>query len=335
MEDNKKQIGYVPQINYTNNYYAELEFNDTNDNNNNTETEEGKQIIEDLLSNMNNLNNLISKLPNEVSNIIKEVYDPVLDFIEEELKNKVVESIPEEENWEYKDSNNDNNNNQDNDDNNDNSQDIDDMWGTDDFFPIEKEEHTKEEIYEKEFIKNLVDLFYYYNSELQNIITEFWRDYILATSNKSSSEIKLILNNILFNSNDIIDNAKHLLDSAVRQQIIKDMKLDYHNLMFSAEATITNLKQLKAIQELRIRYSKIDKVIGNTKTNQFNNNFLEASLISYNKKYDIAYENLYRYLNSSNKVIRDSFQSWVQEIKSKQILIEREGIKYESTTNGR
>lgn len=98
MEENKKQIGYVPQINYTDDYYSELEFNDINDNDNTIEQEEGKQIVEDLLTNMNNLNSLISKLPNEVSNTIKEVYDPVLDFIEEELKDKVVESIPEEEN---------------------------------------------------------------------------------------------------------------------------------------------------------------------------------------------------------------------------------------------
>ena len=82
-------------------------------------------------------------------------------------------------------------------------------------------------------------------------------------------------------------------------------------------------------------FRSIEKTDGGTKSNQYNNNVLTASLISYDKKYDIAYENLYRYLNSSNKVIKDSFQSWVQEIKSKQTLIEREGIKHESTTNGR
>lgn len=119
----------------------------------------------------------------------------------------------------------------------------------------------------------------------------------------------MIINNILFNSNDVVESAKHLLDSAIRQQVIKDMKLDYHKLMFNAEATITNLKQLKAIQELRVRYSKINEVTGDTKTNQYNNNVLVASIMSYNRKYDIAYENLYRYLSSSNKVIKDSFQS--------------------------
>lgn len=333
MDENKKRIGYVPELNYTDDYYSEIEYSEI-DNNAPDEKDEGKEVIDNLINNMNVLNTLISKLPNEASNTIKEVFDPVLDFINEELKDKVVEPIPDEDDWNYADTNNNENSDNENDDNN-NNEDVDDMWGTDDFFPTEEEEYTKKDIYEKEYIKNLVDLFYYYNIELQNIITEFWRDYILATSNKTASEIGLIINNILFNSNDIIDNAKHLLDSAVRQQIIKDMKLDYHKLMFNLESTIINLKQLKATQEFRIRYANIEKTDGGTKSNQYNNNVLTASLISYDKKYDIAYENLYRYLNSSNKVIKDSFQSWVQEIKSKQTLIEREGIKHESTTNGR
>lgn len=333
MDENKKRIGYVPELNYTDDYYSEIEYSEI-DNNTPDEKDEGKEVIDNLINNMNVLNTLISKLPSEASNTIKEVFDPVLDFINEELKDKVVEPIPDEDDWNYADTDNNEDSDNENDDNN-NNEDVDNMWGTDDFFPTEEEEYTKKDIYEKEYIKNLIDLFYYYNIELQNIITEFWRDYILATSNKTDSEIGLIINNILFNSNDIIDNAKHLLDSAVRQQIIKDMKLDYHKLMFNLESTIINLKQLKATQEFRIRYANIEKTDGGTKSNQYNNNVLTASLISYDKKYDIAYENLYRYLNSSNKVIKDSFQSWVQEIKSKQTLIEREGIKHESTTNGR
>lgn len=150
---------------------------------------------------------------------------------------------------------------------------------------------------------------------------------MLATSNKTVSEIRMILKNILLSSSSINADAKHLLDSAVRQQIIKDMKMDYFNLMFNAEETIIHLKQLKAMQELRVRYAKIEEVNGNTKTNQMNNIILNSSKMVYNKKYEIAYENLYRYLNSSNKVLRDSFQTWILEIKSKQILIERKGIK--------
>lgn len=96
MEENKKQISYIPQFNYTDEYYSEFEFNDSNINNEQEPNDEGKQIVDNLINNINNLNNLISKLPNEVSDTIKEVYDPVLDFIDEELKDKIVETVPNE-----------------------------------------------------------------------------------------------------------------------------------------------------------------------------------------------------------------------------------------------
>ena len=150
---------------------------------------------------------------------------------------------------------------------------------------------------------------------------------MLASINKNTSEIKMLLDNILLSSSNVINNAKHLLDSAVRESIVKNMKLNYFSTMFNAEETINHLKQLKAMQELRLRYSKIDEVIGDTKTNQMNNNILIASKLIYDRKYEIAYENLYRYLTSSNKILEDTLQTYIQEMKSKQILIERNGIR--------
>ena len=150
---------------------------------------------------------------------------------------------------------------------------------------------------------------------------------MLASINKNTSEIKMLLDNILLSSSNVIDNAKHLLDSAVRESIVKNMKLNYFSTMFNAEETIKHLKQLKAMQELRLRYSKIDEVIGDTKTNQMNNNILIASKLIYDRKYEISYENLYRYLTSSNKILEDTLQTYIQEMKSKQILIERNGIR--------
>ena len=150
---------------------------------------------------------------------------------------------------------------------------------------------------------------------------------MLASINKNTSEIKMLLDNILLSSSNVIDNAKHLLDSAVRESIVKNMKLNYFSTMFNAEETIKHLKQLKAMQELRLRYSKIDEIIGDTKTNQMNNNILMASKLIYDRKYEIAYENLYRYLTSSNKILEDTLQTYIQEMKSKQILIERNGIR--------
>ena len=324
-DNNKQQLGYQPSLTYIDDYTSELNNNITNDSiNNNDEDDDynnGLEEIENLLDNMNNLNNIINGLPNNLSNPIKEVYDQVLSFAKDELENQSVMYVPEEKEYTYDDLKYDDTNI------NNDEPDMSNIWDDEDFFPTTETEHTKDEIMRKEYIKNLVDLFEDYITELDNITSNFWTNFIIACGNKDINDIKIMLDNILLNSSDVIDNAKHLLDTAVKQRIITSMKLDYYNIMFNAEDTIKYLKQLKAMQELRLRYANIDKLIGNTKTNQMNNNLLEAAQLSYDKKYDIAYENLYRYLKTSNKILRNTLQSYIYEIKSKQILIERKGIK--------
>ena len=324
-DNNKQQLGYQPSLTYIDDYTSELNNNITNNSiNNNDEDDDynnGLEEIENLLDNMNNLNNIINGLPNNLSNPIKEVYDQVLSFAKDELENQSVMYVPEEKEYTYDDLEYDNT------DINNDEPDMSNIWDDEDFFPTTETEHTKDEIMRKEYIKNLVDLFEDYITELDNITSNFWTNFIIACGNKDINDIKIMLDNILLNSSDVIDNAKHLLDTAVKQRIITSMKLDYYNMMFNAQDTIKYLKQLKAMQELRLRYANIDKLIGNTKTNQMNNNLLEAAQLSYDKKYDIAYENLYRYLKTSNKILRNTLQSYIYEIKSKQILIERKGIK--------
>ena len=339
-DDNELLIGYRPELQYEDDYVSDIDFNTFNNqdnNNNNNEDDSGKEEIDNLIQDMNDLNNLIDKLPNDVSGIVDEVFDPVIDFIEEELLDKELLPVPNKEEWIYeeyipphKDENPDNN-----DDNIPPILDDDALWDDEDFFPIKKEEHTEEEIIEKEYIKNLVDLFTDYRVNLHTTISNFWMNFIIASHDKSSSEIQMLLNNILLSSSHIKADAKHLLDTAVRQQLIKSMKFDYYLMMFNAEETIKQLQQLKAMKELRLRYSKIPVLDGSTKTNQSNNNLLTASKMTYDIKYEKAYENLYRYLSSSNKMLNDALHTWIQEIKSKQILIERKGINDENATSRR
>lgn len=326
-EINKNQIGYKPHLEYIDNYESNLTYNNydisTLPNNNEDES------IKDLIDNSNKIESIIDLLPNDISDKLEDIYDQVQDFIKNELENETLERVPTENDWNYRDE-----------DTNEEWETIpdeditmdefnpDDEWDDDDdFFPLDKEEHTEEEIIEKEYVKNLVDLFEDYNVNLSKIVSNFWANFLTASINKSTDEIKMILDNILLSSSDVLDNVKHLLDTAVREGIIKNMKLEYFATLFNAEETIKHLKQLKAVKELRLRYAKIDSVVGNSKTNQMNNNILIANKLLYDKKYDIAYENLYRYLTTSNRVLNDTLQTYIQEMKSKQILIERKGIR--------
>lgn len=136
--------------------------------------------------------------------------------------------------------------------------------------------------------------------------------------NKQSNEINMILNDILLNSSQIKDDKKHLLDSAVKSEINKNMKLNFFSNNFDAEGSMKHLKQFKAVYELRLRYAKISKNEKPvTRAEQISNNVLESMNLTYSNKYDKSYTNLYRYLESSNMILEDSLNSAAQSIKTK------------------
>lgn len=320
----EKRIGYRPHIEYQDEYQSDAS-NLFNNQNEETEEIENSQV-DDLIEQGEVIQGLIDKLPGNSSEMVQEVFDQIIDFIENELNGKEYNSIPDEWDWSY--------------DNvkpeeifpdieapkDDDKFTEEDFWNDTDMFPITKTEHTKEEIIEKEYVKNLIDLFDDYFVNLHTILSTLWTNLVIAIINKPTNEINIMLNNILLNSSDVKNDAKHLLDSAIRTQLLKDIKFGYFNNLFNAEETIKHLHQFKAIYELRLRYASIEEIDSINSSTQMNNNILNGMQIIYDKKYDIAYENLYRYLKSSNEVLDDVFKTWIAEIKSKQTLLERKGV---------
>ena len=328
MQD-ERLIGYRPNLEYQDEYtsdatgYFDKQQQGEEDN-------QGQQdnTIDDLIDQMEIIDSLVDKLPGDASDIVGEIIDQIIEFIDEELKDKEYQKVPEEELWYYEDIDNspDPGTQPDWEEPEDDDVEYDPLTPIDPS-PIIKETYTKQEIIEKEYVKNLVDLFNDYAVNMHTALSNFWTNLVSAILNKQSTEISLLVDNILLNSSDIQPKYLHLLDSAIRNQIIRTSKLDFYSNIFNAEETIAHLKQFKAMYELRLRYAKIEKVDGSTREGQMNNNILEGMRITYSKKYDIAYENLLRYLKSSTDVLDDTLKTWLVEIKSKQTLIERKGIK--------
>lgn len=96
--DKEKLLGYKPSFIFLDEYTSELNNQDDSDIEEVPSIEdEGKEQIDNLIEDMEKLDNLINKLPNNVSDIVKEVYDQVLDFTKDELEDKIVLPVPEEE----------------------------------------------------------------------------------------------------------------------------------------------------------------------------------------------------------------------------------------------
>ena len=328
MQD-ERLIGYRPNLEYQDEYTSDATgYFDKQQQGEEDNQEQQDNTIDDLIDQMEIIDSLVDKLPGDASDIVGEIIDQIIEFIDEELKDKEYQKVPEEELWYYEDIDNspDPGTQPDWEEPEDDDVEYDPLTPIDPS-PIIKETYTKQEIIEKEYVKNLVDLFNDYAVNMHTALSNFWTNLVSAILNKQSTEISLLVDNILLNSSDIQPQSLHLLDSAIRNQIIRTSKLDFYSNIFNAEETIAHLKQFKAMYELRLRYAKIEKVDGSTREGQMNNNILEGMRITYSKKYDIAYENLLRYLKSSTDVLDDTLKTWLVEIKSKQTLIERKGIK--------
>lgn len=323
--DKEKQIGYRPDLKYTDEYESDITFKKENEEDDYNQNDDGSDI-DDLLEEGDAIQNMVDKLPDFLGDIIKDPLDPIIDFVKDELDGKEVEKVPVELEWDYID------NEFPEIDPEGGDEEYDDpdigIWDPDDFIPIKKEEYTKEQIMEKEYVKNLYDLFSDYYSNLHTIVSNFWSSLLYSIMNKNSSEIETIMNNILLSSSEIKKDQKHLLDLSIKSQINRDMKLKYFSNNFDAEGSMTHLKQFKAVHELRLRYAKINKNDNPiSRADQMSNNMLKSMSLSYDAKYDKAFESLYRYLKSSNMVLDDALRSATQSIRAKQTLIDTKGVK--------
>lgn len=333
-EENKQSLMYKPNIKYDEDYSTnyvgkpDVVIPDVSKTPDPTIPEVGETL--------DKLQNLIDGLPDDIKDLVNNVFDHVDDIWDEELKDKEYEDIPPEFDWDVipdpdpkpdpPDGGGDKEPGDDDE--------SDDIWGTDDLPEIEEKETPKDEIVDKEYVKHLTDVIEDYANKLNNVLTEFWTNVLISIYKKSGDDIKFIMNNILLTSRDIKEGKRHLLDLGIKSQINKNVKMDFYCNLFTREESIVHLKQFKIAYELRKRYAKIQEPDGKTKTGAMDANMLKAVTISADKKYDVAYSNLYKYLNSSTIVLSDILNTYLQEIKSKQIMIEGAAIN-DNKTNKR
>lgn len=331
-EEIKQSLGYKPDIKYEETYDSDLGRTSNVADSDVTE-EEVNTPIEDLGDLLNKLDTMINNLPGNIGDSINNVFDHVEDMWEDELKDKEYSTIPDEFEWSYDIGEDQNQNNSSNEEDDENDEDDDELELEEDPFAppdiprVEEVTTPKKEIIEKEYIKHLTDVLNDYAIKLHNTLSNFWAGTLIATYNKSTDDKNFILNNILLNSKDVLEQKSHLLDFGIRSQIYKSVKVDFHDNMFSREETLMHLKQFKIAYEMRKKYANIEAPLGSTKTNTMDANMLKAMTITYDKKYDAAFDNLYRYLNSSVIVMDDILKTFMQEIKAKQILVEGKGVK--------
>ena len=178
-----------------------------------------------------------------------------------------------------------------------------------------------------EFLKNLSDLIEYYVSELKNIVSKYYKILTTELVKSSDSEnFSFLYNNINVSNKDIVNSYRHVLDSSLKDEKISVLKTNFLSNSFNFNQTLYHLKSFIFAYKTREKYYSIPYSDNVDMTNSYSNNVLKACRIDSNLKYDKAYENLYRYMNSSLKLTDNVVNDTVQGILKKGILLKKGGI---------
>lgn len=211
------------------------------------------------------------------------------------------------------------------------------IWDPDVPMLVKFEPVDTKDIIEREYIKNVADLFSFYANRLRDILYRYCAEKISALYGKKMDEngkpvpknkddIAFLVNPITNTCKDINEQSKHLFDASVAMSEHNKLKMNFMENAFPLDQTLFHLKNFNTIYQLRLRYAQIEMEEERNKINAMNNNILKGMQASYDQKYDVAYTNLYKYMNSSLDILEDVTNTELAGLKARKTLIEKGGI---------
>jgi hypothetical protein len=197
-------------------------------------------------------------------------------------------------------------------------------------FIIEPVEYDPIEKLEMEYTKNIADLYNYYLNKLQNALNRFYLALVNAIykSNKETGRTdcaQFIIEDIQLADTEVEGGLRHLIDAGLRGEVTGSLKLSFCINNFSLESTLYHMKDFKVAKELRTRYEMEEMMKDGTHDGAISDRMLEGMRNTYDKKYDTAYINLYKYLNSSVDVLEDVLNTLILGVRAKEILLKKGG----------
>ena len=211
----------------------------------------------------------------------------------------------------------------------DETDDEDDIFspgGTKKFNFVEYDDY---EIFELEYIKNVSDLYNHYTYELNKIVGDYYKT-ILAMYGQAMQDkenLDFIGNDITKEKAETVKDLRHVMDTALRNEVMSNLKISFSNSMFSVESTLYHIKNVKTVQALRLRYADQKKIENKELLDSLSNRMLNGIREMYDAKYDNAYINWYKYLIGSLAVLADIMSTYLSGLRSKEIIIRKGGTK--------
>lgn len=380
-EDNKKQLGYSPEIEYTENYESKIATDsnkigaynlpglDTNFKDPTVPQYDSSfgDHIDDL---MNDVAELTTCLPDRLHVIVNQVFKPIYKDWKENIKGSTYPTyipdpddvifIPNPGTAPKPNTGGDNNKNPNNGDDGYGKTDygdeeypenIDIYPDNNDDYPEDEEEEKPESIFDDiykdivdetddidipidvqfptidkletiklEYLKNIMELYEFFVSQLKDTLSSYFFQMINALVGTTTTDQMIFLfGNITEDKalDTADDDERTLMDASLKSEVIGNLKLDFLENTFKIESTLYHMKTFKASNELRQRYYSYDKNSDEGKTASTSAKVQQAMQIMYDRKYEDAYINYYKYLNSALRVMDDALKELETGFKTK------------------
>lgn len=332
MDEINKSLGYKPTIEYEDEYYSERHYRESSSIVIVPEDTKDKEDISDLIDKVET--NLFG-LPEYIQVVINNVFDPIKDFFDENKddidsgSSKPGDDIINPGGGDGGDFNPGDEDNNDN-DGNDPDEEIPEGGGDlpsddeeDDMFEplvhiVDNELSILEQI-NRGYSDHFYDLLKDYLEKLYESLSNYWTVVVPLLYGKPADMKKFMTSDLPKDFKTTADK-QHILDFAVRSQLMKYEKVSFVNKNFSLDESLVKLRQFKSSHELMLRYATTEYKDIYTKEGSDHNAILEACMLNYNRKYNNSVINLYKYLDSSVKTVDNALTTYAQEMKCKQYL---------------
>jgi hypothetical protein len=309
------------------------------------EEEKDIDIVIDLIESLNSIKKTMSTLPEDIFNAIKVpiagvqyvigTIDPSTYNPSNPGGNKVVVEIDEEKDDEKDVPKNDPGKDKEKDEDTREDSPEDDFDYPDDFFSdipdkikIEVKEVEKKDTVKRQYEIDLISIFSNFIKDLEIMLNSYLTGFISIADETEIDNPFLLNNPYKGKTGDIKDkNLIPLSDLIIKLQIIREQKLRLFVKLFDIDETILHIRSCKVAKELLLRYYESDYIPNVTLSDVIVNTTISDSKLTYEKKYEENFYNLYRYLNSAVILIEECLTIFLKEVQAKAILIKREGIE--------
>lgn len=171
------------------------------------------------------------------------------------------------------------------------------------------------------YARDTVDLQKYYVDSMQAILQSYYNQMLTIAAECGLTDYSILEKPVYAEKISAPFNLTHLKDFIARSQISRQQKTKYFKKTHNTDQTMVHMRRWHSAEKERERYYSEDYESADSLLAHESNELLMTSRRMYDKQYQQAFYDMYKYLDSSVSIAHDILSMNVNEAKAKGFLI--------------